>query len=141
MKEPYQNLTWHSRKMIDHRYPLTEKEKLELADKMVEARLKCASLEYKLGNIKKIFKDKIDAEGGKASEAARYYKSGLGEPVEIEVDVYQDFDRDEMVFVPVGSNTELKRRPMSESEKRPNLLSMIPGAQITVFPKDATDKK
>lgn len=125
MKENYKNLPWHSRKVIDHAWPLTDIEKLELAKEMVEAQTELTRLESKLAHIREIFKTRKEIYAGIFNKAANQFKKGLADPVKIECDVYQDFENEEMVFVPVDSALEIKRRPMLDNEKKPNLFSVI----------------
>lgn len=123
MKGTYKNLPWHSREVIAQRYPLTDSEKLELAGRMADARAEVVHLENELASIKKDYKERIDMYSGDFSQAAIKYKEGLSDPVDIECDVYQDFEKLEMVYVAVDTGEEVKRRPMEEREKRPTLFS------------------
>lgn len=134
MKENYRNLPWHSRKVILHQYPLTRDEKLELAEEMAEARVKVARLEAELSDLKKSYKEQIDMFTGQFSQAAAKFKRGLNDPVEIECDVFQDFEKEEMVFVPIDSSEELTRTPMTEKEKMPNLFTPPNRGKIIDFP-------
>ncbi len=70
MKENYKKLPWHSREIVDHQYPLTDNEKLELAENMANARAEVVRLEDELAAIKKSFKERIDMHTGEFSQAA-----------------------------------------------------------------------
>ena len=135
MKEPYKNLHWHEHKVIPHAYPLTDKEKLELAEEMSNAKLEMSRLESALADIKKDYKEQIDAVSGILGKAALKYKSGLADPVDVECDIYQDFESEEMVFVRSEDNVEIARRPMLDSEKRPTLFEIIETGKIHNFPE------
>ena len=137
MKEDYMNLPWHKRESILHAFPLTDEEKLELAREMAEAKCEMNRLEFQLGEIKKEYREKIDMQSGILAKAASQFKSGLAEPLELLCDVYQDFENGEMVYVSVSENREIKRRPMLENEKRPNLFAMLgeEGTKIRSFSK------
>lgn len=139
MKENYLNLPWHSREIIQHNYPLTDAEKLELAHEMADARAEMSRLEFELAGIKKEYKERIDMCAGQLGDAVKKFRSGLADPVEVECDVYQDFDSQEMVYVPVEENVELCRRPMRDNEKRPDLMTIInaDNPKIRQFPKQA----
>lgn len=125
MKENYQNLVWHKCETVAHQYPLSEEEKLELGRQMAEARAEIARLGNELSVIKKDYKEKIGACEGQLSKAAFKYNSGLSDAVDVECDVYQDFDNEEMVYVSRAENSEIFRRPMDDSEKRPNLFRLM----------------
>lgn len=139
MKENYKDLTWHSRETVAHQYPLTDEEKIELGEKMASAKSEIARLEFELSSLKKNYKEQIDKYAGELSEAAVKFNSGLADPVDVECDVYQDFENFEMVYVTVEDDVELMRRPMLDKEKRPSLLSMVNheamNANISPFPK------
>ncbi len=133
MKENYQNLPWHKREIIAHQYPLTDAEKLKLAETMANARAEASRLEEELSGLKKAYKEQIDMYTGEFSEAAKRFKSGLAEAVEVECDVYQDFDHEEMVYVARDATEELLRRPMNENEKRPDFFRMLNESESNVI--------
>lgn len=122
MRENYKGYPWFGRQKIWHQYPLTDAEKLELAAKMAEARAEMSRLEDELAGIKKSYRELIDAQSGNLGEAAMKFRAGLGEQVEVFCDVYQDLDRDELVFVTVEGCEEIVRRPMRPSERQPGLF-------------------
>lgn len=139
VKENYKDFTWHSRETVAWQYPLTDEEKIELGEKMANAKAEMARLEFELSTLKKNYKEQIDKYACELSEAAVKFNSGLADPADVECDVYQDFENFEMVYVTVEDDVELIRRPMLDKEKRPSLLSMVnyesASANISPFPK------
>lgn len=134
MKENYKGLPWYTRKVIVHNYPLSQQERLELAEEMSNAHAELVRLKNSLAALKESYKEQIDMVTGQFSQAAKKYKEGVGEPVEIECDCYQDLDNDEMVFVPIDSDNELLRKPLTEKEKMPNLFAPPNRGKIIDFP-------
>ena len=134
MKTPYQNLTWHSREVILHSYPLTDEDRLKLGQEMADARALIVRREAEFSSVKQAFKDEIAGYASQLGKAAAIYKSGFGEAVEVECDIYQDFENSEIVYVDAGLQEELKRRPMTEKEKYPSLFSLDENTRAEIFP-------
>lgn len=122
MRLKHRGMPWLCREKVMHSRPLTDAEKLELAETMAKAREEISRLEDKLAATRKILKEQIDAQAGIMADAARRFRQGLATPEEIACDCYQDFERNEIVCVSVQGGEEISRRPMTPEEKNPGLF-------------------
>lgn len=122
-----ENSTWLKKDVIPYSFDLTDKEKIELADKMATAQGKISRLEEELAETRKALKGEIDMLQADLKEAARIFKSGKADPVPVKCDVIQDWTTDELVWVSADEEArELQRRKMTPEEKQPSLFREPP---------------
>jgi len=124
---PRKGVTWLKKDSCTKSFPLSDEDKLQLANEMADAQAKIDDLEAELVEIRKEYKTQIDIYQRTLSKAAREFREGMTEPQSIECDVFQDWNTNEIVYITSDEMAEeVLRRPMTAEEKQPTLFDAPP---------------
>lgn len=125
----HKGVTWLKKDSCAKSFPLSDEDKLQLANEMAEAQAKIDDLEAELANIRKEYKNQIDVYQTALSQAAREFREGMTESQSVECDVFQDWNTNEIVYITSDEMAEeVLRRPMTAEEKQPTLFDAPPTA-------------
>jgi len=124
---PRKGVTWLKKDSCTKSFPLSDEDKLQLANEMAEAQAKIDDLEAELVDIRKEYKSQIDIYQTALSKAAREFREGMTEPQSVECDVFQDWNTNEIIYITSDEMAEeVLRRPMTAEEKQPTLFDAPP---------------
>lgn len=111
------NVHQRGREVIKVTLPLTDTERLELAQEMADALAERDSLETEFNAIKKDYKTRIDLQVNLAAQAGETYRAGE-RTQDVSCDVFEDRTTAQIVYIDSVSGVEVKRRSMTFEERQ-----------------------
>ena len=126
---PKKNCTWRGRERYHYATPLTDKDRIDIAQDMADSLAEIDKLEFEKKIALDEFKQKIDAERSNATSCGKYLRNGKFDPEPRDCDVYQDWDTCELVWITHDEERiEVYRRKMTAEERQPTLFDEAPDA-------------